>query len=397
MSSGERRSGGFKAALSLGAAAAFLVLGFQNCSQPLPVDPDAELLALSKIEFAYDTTIDQISHMSCAVAQPGTFDTGAYYSYRFGAYRNAGLKLSDTFIAAEGRKPPARQAEILTESPANVNTNIQFSIRPLINFQGMYTSSGTPVRGQDYVNIFEALGTNDLADLLARVEQPTRVKYLRNGTVFGTRMEGSLYFTTNPTLAGSIRTNLRNDAFLAQTYAHLGADTSADTTARGPGHIVEGSSSNVNTQVYGRGYNLKFSRPSIGATPSNANFPDVILSEVTERHLLPTQNQALPGTWSCPDTVRFRIARPEDVRANRITCSMAPDPAIPTTELTIVRNQLRVEDWYVDMVNRCVVPKKAPATCYGTTATSVQYDITQTCTEGTGAACVSFVSFCYRQ
>lgn len=374
-----------------------LILGFQNCSQPVPVDPDAELAALSKIEFAYDTTIDQISHMSCAVAPAGTFDTGAYYSYRFGAYRTAGIKLSDGFIASEGRKPPARQAEILTDSPANVNTNIQFSIRPLTNFQGMYTSSGTPVRGQDYVNIFEALGTNDLSDLLARVQQPTRVKYLRNGTVFGTRMEGSLYFTGNPTTAGSIRTNLRNDAFLAQTYAHLGTDASAETTARGPGHIIEGSSSNVNTQVYGRGYNLKFARPSIGVTPSNANFPDVILSEVTERHLMPSSNQGLPGIWSCPETVRFRIARPEDVRANRITCSMAPDPAIPTTELTIVRNQLRVEDWYVDMVNRCVVPKKAPATCYGTVATSVQYDITQNCTEGTGAACVSFVSFCYRQ
>ena len=378
------------------AGLAVLVLAFQNCSQP--ADVDAQAVAASeaaKIEFGYDTSIDQISYMSCAVAEPGTFDGGAYYSFRFGAYRSAGLRLNDSFRLNHGKKPPEKQASLLTESPANTATNIQFAIRQLANFQVMYTATGTSVRGQDYVNILEALGTYDLSDLLVRLDPAARVKYLRNGTVFGTRMEGSLYFTRNPTLANSIRTALRNDAMLAQTYSHAGQGSTSDTLARSPRDVVENSAANPYTQVYGRGYNLKFAQPTVGATASNANFPNVIMREVSELNLVSTSDRTGLSTWTCPDTMRFRIVRPEDVKANRVTCAMAPDPAILTQDLSIVRNQLRVEDWYVDMTNRCVVPKKAPATCYGNVA-SVQYDITQTCSEGVDGACVSFVRTCYR-
>lgn len=377
-------------------AGGFLVLGFQNCSQPVPVDSEEALkLAAAKVDFGYEATIDQISYMSCAVSRPGTFDAGAYYSFRVGAYRTGGLRINDTFRAANGKKPPEKQAELLSESPANTSTNIQFSIRQLANFQMMYTGTGTAVRGQDYVNVLEPLGTLDLSDLLVRMDADSRVRYLRNGTVFGSRMEGSLYFTQNPTLAGSIRTFLRNDAMLAQTYSHMAEGTTTDTLARSPRDTVPNSTANPYSQVFGRGYKIKFAQPSIGATASSANFPDVVLREISEQKLTPLDTSSL-STWTCPDTMRFRIVRPEDVRANRVVCTMAPDPTIPTQDLSIIRNQLRVEDWYIDMTNRCIVPKKAPATCYGSQVTSVQYDITQTCQEGTGDACVSFASVCYR-
>ncbi len=375
-----------------------LVLGFQNCSQPPLVDVE-ELAALeaSKIEFAYDTTIDQISYMSCAIAEVGTFDAGAYYSFRVGAYRSQGLRINDSFRANHGKKPPEKQASLLTDSPANTATNAQFSIRQLANFQVMYTGTGTAIRGQDYVNVLEPLGTYDLSDLLVRLDPATRIKYLRNGTVFGSRLEGSLYFTRNPTLANSIRTALRNDAMLAQTYSHTATGGTGDTLARSPVDVVEGATGNAYTQVYGRGYNLKFAQPTVGATAANANFPNVILREVSEINLLSSTNRTGLGTWVCPETLRFRIIRPEDIKANRVTCAMAPDPSVLTQELAYVRNQLRVEDWYVDMTNRCIVPKKAPATCYGSQIQTVQYDITQTCSEGVEGACVSFASVCYRQ
>ncbi|CAN5725443.1 hypothetical protein BH10BDE1_BH10BDE1_29780 [soil metagenome] len=379
-------------------AAALLVFAFQNCSQPMPVDSAAAAAAAAaKIDFAYDATIDQISYMSCAVAEPGTYDGGAYFSYRFGSYRGTGLRINDTFRAANNKKPVEKQAELLTESPANTNTNVQFSIRQLANFQVMYTATGTSVAKQDYVNVLEPLGTLDLSDLLVRIDPTARIKYLRNGSVFGSRMEGSLYFTKNPTLANSIRTALRNDAMLAQTYSHMADGSTADTLARSPHDVVEGSASNPYTQVYGRGYNLKFAQPTVGATAANANFPNVIMNQVSEMNLTSSSDRSGLSTWTCPDTLRFRIVRPEDIKALRVTCAMAPDPAILTQDLSIVRNQLRVEDWYVDMTNKCIVPKKAPATCYGSGVTTVQYDITQACSEGVDAACVSFASVCYRQ
>ena len=94
--------------------------------------------------------------------------------------------------------------------------------------------------------------------------------------------------------------------------------------------------------------------------------------------------------------MKFRVVRPEDVKAGRVVCAIAPDPAIPTSDLLIVRNQFRVEDWYVDMTNRCIMPKKSPSTCYGSGVTTVQYAINQTCTEGGNPACVHYASVCYR-
>jgi hypothetical protein len=380
-----------------------IVLSYQNCSQPPEVDTVSQLESeAAKVDFAYDATIDQIAYMSCAVSEVGTFDAGAYFSLRVGAYRLGGLRLNDTFRSQQGKKPPEKQATLLVASPANSATKVQFAIRKLDNFQMMYTSTGSSIHGQDYVNIFEPLGTLDLSDLLVRTDPASRLRYLRNGTVFGSRFEGSLYFTKNPTLAGSIRTALRNDAFLAQTYAHTstgpsGSPSSSDTLARSPRDVIEGSSANPYTQVYGRGYYLKFAQPTVGAIPSHANFPNVILREVSELNLMSSTDRTGLGTWTCPDTLRFRIARPEDVRANLIACAMAPDPAVLTQELSIVRNQLRVEDWYVDMTNRCIVPKKSITACYGAGVTQVRYDITQTCTEGVDPACVSFASLCYRQ
>lgn len=385
------------------AVVGLLVIGFQNCSQPPLVDSESQLdTEASKVDFAYDSTIDQITYMSCAVSEVGTFDAGAYFSFRVGAYRNGGIRLNDGFRQKEGRKPPEKQATLLGASPANSQTKVQLAIRKLDNFQVMYTSSGSSVHGQDYVNIFEPLGTMDLSDLLVRTDPASRLRYLRNGTVFGSRFEGSLYFTKNPTLAGSIRTALRNDAFLAQTYAHsapsqTGGPGTGDTLARSPRDVVEGSTANQYTQVYGRGYNLKFAQPTDGTTPSAASFPNVILREVSELNLASSSDRTGLSTWTCPENLRFKIVRPEDSRSGATTCATAPDPGVLTSDLSIVRNQLRVEDWYVDMTNRCIVPKKSVTTCYGAGVTQVRYDITQTCTEGVDPACVSFASVCYRQ
>lgn len=355
----------------------------------------------AKVDFAYDTVLDQISYMSCAVADNGTYDVSAYFSIRAGAYRDGGgIRLTEGFRQAQNKKSTEKQAALLMESAANSHTSAQLAIRKLDNFQIMYTSTGNATVGQDFSNMFEALGTMDLSDVLVRVNPTARIRYLRNGTVFGSRMEGSLYYTKNPTLAGSIRNALRNDAFLAQTYSQVPQNqtgsSSNDSMARSPRDVFEGSTANPYTQVYGRGYNLRFAQPTIGTTPSHANFPNVILREVSEINLLSSSDRSNMGTWQCPESMRFRIVRPEDIRANKVTCSMAPDPAVLTADLAKVRNQIKVEDWYVDMTNKCIVPKKSPSTCYGAGVANVEYDITKTCTEGVDPACVSFATVCYR-
>lgn len=385
---------------------AVFVFVFQNCSVPPIVDTDAKALEeAAKVDFAYDASIDQITYMSCALAMPGTFDRGAYYSFRIGAYRDqAGLRLNDSFRLAYGNRPADRQSSILASSPANTGTAVQLGVRQLNNFQGLYTADGNPKNGQDYVNIFETLGTLDLSDLLVRISPTSRLRYLRNGSVFGARFEGDLNFTQNPTLSGSIRTILNNDGFLGLTYSYSqkgsGGNTGmSDTYARAPGYLYEDTGSDPARQVYGRGFYLRFTQPMNGNTPAHQNFPNVILKSVTEMNLLSQTGGTGLGTWTCPDTLRLKIVRAEDAGAPGGTaCSMAPDPAVLTPDLVIARNQLRVEDWYIDMTNKCIVPKKDPGTCYGSGAgVTVQYNITQDCQEGVSPSCVSFASICYRQ
>lgn len=377
-----------------------LVVLFQNCSSPPQQDEvDPLTQAASKLDFAYDAIPDQIAYMSCAAAPVGTFDTSAYFSFRAGAYRTGGLRLNDTFRTTQGKKPPESQASLLTASPANNDTNLQLAIRKLDNFQTMYTSTGTATAGQDFMNILEPLGTVDLSDILVRLDSASRVKYLRNGSVYGSRFEGSLFFTGNPTLAGSIRSALKNDAFMALTFSQAppnGAGNGTPTLARSPRDVVEGSTANPYTQVYGKGFYIRFAQPTLGGVAANVNYPQNVIREVAEFNLLSSTDRTGVATWSCPDTMKFRIVLPQDVKSGKIVCTMAADPALPTSDLAIIRNQLRPEDWYVDMTNRCIVPKKSTNTCYGSGVKNVQYNISQACTEGVDPACVNYASVCYR-
>jgi hypothetical protein len=74
--------------------------------------------------------------------------------------------------------------------------------------------------------------------------------------------------------------------------------------------------------------------------------------------------------------MHFKIVQMEDA-AGAQPCNIGPDPAFqPTDPLGIARNSLRGEDWYIDMTNMCIVPKKAGAGygCYGPQP-SVDYNL----------------------
>ena len=367
---------------------------FQNCSQGVPGDGLTNVeKAAAEMNFAYDTTIDQIAYMSCNMMGTTAFDQSAYFTFRAGAYRFGGIELSNTFLSAYAGKTIDWQSQALSMSAANTNTVLQMALRTNANLQSIETTSGTPVLGQDFSNLFEELGTTDMGTYLLG-QTAARVRYMRDGTPSGGRIEGSLYFLNNPTLAQGLRTNLQNNDVFAMTYTDMQNQGTDQTPARGPGSVVQNLPTPVagatpypnyledtTRYVYGKTFRLTFAAPSQAMTNTNyAN--NVLLTYVTEMNAdNPSDLTSLPtgtnGGWTCPTTLRFKIVRYED--AAMVGCNVGPDAAYQgqTDPLWITRNSLRVEDWYVDMVNQCIVPKKPGYGCYGPQP-YVQYDLNST-------------------
>ena len=385
---------------------------FQNCSQGVPGDGlTTEEKAASQMDFAYDTTLDQISYMSCAMMGTTSFDQSAYFTFRAGAYRSGGIKLTDEFLSQNAMKSQTWQSETLSLSAANTNTVLQVALRTKANLQSIETTSGTPTLGSDFNNMFEELGTTDLNTYFLQ-QNGQRVRYMRDGTSTGGRIEGSLYFLNNPTLAEGLRTNLTNSDIFALTYTDMQNQGTDQTPARAPGSVVPTLPSptggatpypnylqNAQQYVYGKGYRFTFAPPSQAMT-SSAYANDVLLMSVTETNLDNSADQTNISGWTCP--MHFMIVRYED--AASVGCNIGPDPAYagPTDPLALARNSLRVEDWYIDMTHMCIVPKKPGYGCYGPQP-YVQYDLTNNFWEyfptqntAVNPLPVSFASICVR-
>lgn len=385
---------------------------FQNCTAPAEVDNDSMLKQeADKLDFAYDTKLNQIGYMSCANLAAGTYDSSAYFSYRAGAYDNnatlglstdnAGIKLKDEFFQAVRSRSLDMKWGILSESAANKSTIPQLAIRGIGNLQSVQTSAGTAVANQDYQNMLEELGVSGISKQLVQLEDGKRMKYLTNQTILGSRLEGSLHFGASETAAASVRNGLNGDStMLTVTYSDMKASSSIEYSARSPATAFpETSTANLNRDVYGRGYHLRFTKPQ----NSHANYPVNQLQAVTEQDLHDLSDRE--GAWNCTD-LRFKIIRPADAAGQG--CRMQPDDlAYPTQRklMKIVRNMLKYEDWWVDYENRCIIPKNtANPGCYGSNKI-IQYDLTKECTGNPATnnalveankACLSFASICYR-
>lgn len=371
-----------------------MMLGFQNCTQPMDNGGVDRLLSEAEdLDFAYDVTFDQVAYMSCSNMNYGTYDSGAYFTLRAGAYRTGGLRLTEAFRASVNKKKPAVQAEMLSMSPANAGTSLQAALRLRSNYQGLVVRSGSGMSGAEYQTAFEPVGTIDVNTLLVDLKDNERLRYMRNGTAQGTRFEASLHFTDSHVLAESIRNHLTNNAFLGLTFTHA-MGTGSLSEARSPAHIFEDSGTTPQRSVYGRGYNISFAAPNVAGL--YGQFPRAVLSDVNEINTVnPVDREGL-GAWSCPAALQFRIIRAEDVGKPNTNCVMQPDPATPSSELSLVRNSLRSEDWYVDMANRCIIPKKTSGRgCYGNFDTVV-YNLSSACNPDANTTCVSFASVCYR-
>jgi hypothetical protein len=210
---------------------------FQNCSQAPSGDGlTTEEKAASQMDFSYDTTLDQIAYMSCAMMGTTSYDQSAYFSFRAGAYRTGGIKLSDAFLSQYGGSSASWQSETLSLSASNTNTVLQLALRSKANLQNIETTSGTTVLGADFSNMFEQLGTTDLNTYFLQ-QNASRVRYMRDGTPTGGRVEASLYFLNNPDLAEGLRTNLINSDLFTVTYSDM-QDQGTQSSARSPASVV---------------------------------------------------------------------------------------------------------------------------------------------------------------
>lgn len=391
-----------------------LITLFQNCTAPAEGDGESAMKkAAENLDFAYDGKLNQIAHMSCANLAEGSYNASAYFSYRAGAYDNnavlglsednGGIRLNEQFLNAVKNRSAEMKWGLLSESPANQATIPQLAIRPIGNLQAVQSasSSGSARANIEYQNMLEELGLSGISKKLTELPDGQRMKYLTNQTVGGSRMEGSLHFGTNETPAAFVRNGLNSDTLmLTLTYTDMKAATSIEYAARSEATVrPETSTANLNRQVYGRGYHLRFTKPN----GSNAIYPVNQIQAITEQDLHDLSDRL--GTWNCSE-LRFKIIRPADAAAQG--CRMLPDDlAYPTSRklMKVVRNMLKYEDWWVDYENKCIVPKNTSEPgCYGPN-TIIQYDLSKECVVNPSTnnalveknkACLAYTTICYR-
>jgi hypothetical protein len=427
------------------------LLTFQNCTQ-MPEGTEDQNTKLSEdMDFAYDTTIDQISYMSCpriATAQKQPTDASMYYTFRVGAYRFGGIKLSDTFFSTYAKKTPERLADLLVNSKANSHTVLQLAVRQVGALNSLVTGPGTQAAGMDFSNLFVALGSNEVnanfitvgRDETTGLATGKRVRYLRDGTGNGAHVEGTLNFGSNAALQDDLRVKYLGSgaALLSLTYLEPTAsgggsnNSTPDVDVRNQGTVFPDKFPSNAGLAYGTGYQLTFSQPVGYGTPKglpqyNASaqqtgiellpYPSNWLNGVVERNLL-TGAQGSASAWVCPTSLKFKVIRPGD--ENDATnpsgvCPRVADLDVNTNmEFAIARNAFKTEDWYINFASKCIVPKRSGGanSCYGGIGNTgagvsyVQYDIAnsngcdpnsnETTNANLSRSCLAWASVCYR-
>ncbi|MES2856500.1 MAG: hypothetical protein V4692_11585 [Bdellovibrionota bacterium] len=377
-----------------------LLVVISGCSQPLDVgDVDQNSVTAKKTTFAYDANIDQLAFMSCPHYELNQVPNGndynrPYFTFRAGAYRSAGIQLKDSFFDELGAKPLDLKAEILTKSPQNAATVLQLAIRNRQDKQTLYRN-GDLTKGQDYFNVFAPLGDPGTSKALVYNPVGNRMKHMRNGRAGGLRLEGDLTYTSlynfpgGSADPGGVVRALSGTMLLGLTYVQSGA-AGMEYVARSPAYYNGGTDTEAKTNVYGVGYEISFTKPG-----SNSSHPESVMYGVREVSL---SNEALPsqGTWDCNPSLRFRIVRPnEAVPGGTANCVKKPDPSVLDDTFKTIRNSLRVEDWYVDYQNKCVISKKGEL-CYKPTDVVV-YPSGDSCQTNGTSTCVAYVSICQRR
>ena len=386
--------------------AILVTISFQNCGKA-GFDANsgtAADLSLSDLStknagapFAFDSTFDQISYMSCI---GGDANKDAFYSVRAGGYENGGLKLTDAFLSYAKSKIPAiypatapsvaQLKQYLSETAANVGAAPQVAVRSRTDLRSLYTASGSAgTYGIDYLNVVMDPTDDRIMDPLFYNSGFTN--YFSFAPLESRNFQTKINYNTNEAATSQLRKALRAQAYLALTYAS--ALSSSDP---------RGLQSTF-SRALGRGYLLDFRQP--GTAPYKYSTEAVMFS-VKEIDL---NTSAPAANWSCALADQIKIVRVAD----RAICPMdaASRLSDPTYRLRMqrVRRHLKAEYWDVSIDRACAVPKVGE--CYSTDAaqSGVEYNPISACYDGVNAAdgvygatlpvkrCAQYVSFCFRQ
>lgn len=365
---------------------AFLL--FQNCAQ---APEEGSLLTSSSISdsvpHAFDAQLDTIAHMSCSEIKTN-IEKRAYFSYRAGSYNPAtgGLTLSTAYRNYTNLYNPTERGRLLSTSAANSNSRLTLSIRSVGNYQAPWVSEELRV-GEEIESFLPPLDNAEIAGPLAASQNGQRVNYFP-GANSKRLLEASLRFFKFENVMRDTRNALDGrTALLVAGYSSSSSEL--DTALRGP----SGASS---TSVYGTGYYLRFSLPFGYQSGERRVFSPT--GGVEEVDLI--SNSVRSANWDCSAAYQFMIVRPEDKAAGRVVCNATVDrynDANQQAALSAIRRVLRVEDWFVDLNNRCVIPKRTGDYCYGALNNrTIQYGQAN-CINAGGTLCPHFVSVCIRR
>lgn len=336
-------------------------LAFQNCSVPATSTANSLTSIGAKMNFPYDSQIDQIAYMSCNQMALGSYDASAYFGFRVGAYRTgSGVEITTAFMKDKhvSGGSISDQSALLSHVAAVVGAHPQLAVRSFSNFQIPFlsTAGGSGTEGRDFTTFFTPMDDPNFAIAVLTSAAGDGVKYARTDTPEGARFEGTIALNNSWASVTGLQQSINSGAaILAVTYQ----GQSGTYQARAPSDY--GLSANPSgTSAFGRGYQIQFRQP-VG---SSGGYPINTLASVTEISLETRGLPSTSSTWTCDPSLQFRILRSNlNADLSQAGCNIGVDnPSDP--KLAIVRNSFRVEDWYVDMVNRCLIPKKAGAGCY---------------------------------
>ncbi|MGE4130676.1 MAG: hypothetical protein AB7F86_03515 [Bdellovibrionales bacterium] len=378
------------------------ILIFQNCSSP----PDESTNTGSnsfqaKLPLAVESTVDTIAYMSCSNVS-GAPEARTYFTFRVGAYNNTtgGMKMTDEFREATKYYNATERARSFAGGNANTGTRLNLSIRAAANYQQIWKADELRY-GEEIEAFSPPLDSAVMAGPLAASNPGEQINYFP-GPHTQRLMEASLRYFKFENVMKDTRTKLETRGGTDSAYLVVGYSGGADdlnTSLRGPANAAAGNG--LAAPVYGKGYLLSF-----GLYKGMSSGERRVLSTagLTEVNLATSPPSPVNAIWDCSADYQVTIIRPEDwVKGNVVTCNPHPDISyapgtINYNRMVALRRVLRVEDWFIDLDNNCVLPKRTPADlCYGpSNDRSVQYG-SATCSDSTTTMCPHYVSVCIRR
>lgn len=326
--------------------------------------------AVAGLPFAFDAGFDQITYNSCA--EPTLIGSKGFFSIKAGAYQNGGVRLSDEFFQQVDRtfKPSYGETSInqlqyqsyLGDSPANKDAILNLAIRSPSDLEMVHALSTGSAQGdsssialdKDVKRVVGNLTDSSIMDAYT-VKQSGYISYFpfsSESKIF----EASLTFNESQEKAQAFRNKLDSTAdipgVLTLTYLKNITDLNS---IRGP------SSATPVRQAFGRRYNFSFSLPENTVASAARVLPKNIVREITEVDL----DSGAQVAWNC--NRKYLVVRYQDRNplCPPLTWNQLQDPLV-LAELDIARRQLRADEWDINPVAHCMVPKGT--SCYNNDA-----------------------------